>query len=91
MPKKFTARVVADKADKTVQVNLVRRMTHPVYGKLYTSSSRLAVHDPRNAAHIGDLVEIEESRPVSATKRFVLKKIVETGHEAIELKSEEEV
>ncbi|RWZ79561.1 MAG: 30S ribosomal protein S17 [Candidatus Chaera renei] len=91
MPKKFIAKVVSDKTDKTVQVNLVRRMTHPLYGKQYTNSRRLAVHDPKNVAQVGDLVEITEIRPVSATKRFALKRVVESGQGVVELKDEEAV
>ena len=91
MAKKLTGVVTSDVRDKTITVLVTRRETHPIYGKQYTVSRKFSVHDEANTAHIGDKVEIEESRPVSKTKSWALTRVVEAGHAAIELKDEEEI
>lgn len=90
MAKKLVGTVTSDVQDKTIVVTITRRVTHPVYGKQYTVSKKFAVHDEKNEAHVGDKVEITETRPVSKRKSWKLDRIVETGHAAIELKQEEE-
>lgn len=90
MAKRFTGVVTSDVQDKTITVTVTRRETHPVYGKQYTVSKKFAAHDEKNEAHVGDKVEIVETRPISKNKSFKLDHIVETGHAAIELKEEEE-
>lgn len=90
MAKRFTGVVTSDAPDKTITVTVTRRETHPVYGKQYTVSKKFAVHDEKNQAHVGDKVEIVETRPISKNKSFKLERVVETGHAAIELKEEEE-
>lgn len=62
--------VVGTNAQKTATVRIDRRLQHPKYGKYYTVSKKYAVHDPESAAKVGDLIEIEECRPVSRTKRW---------------------
>lgn len=89
MAKKFTGIVTSDVQDKTIVVTVTRRETHPVYGKQYTVSRKFAAHDEKNEAHVGDKVEISETRPVSKSKSFKLDRVLETGHAAIELKEEE--
>ena len=89
MAKKFTGIVTSDVQDKTIVVTVTRRETHPIYGKQYTVSRKFAAHDEKNEAHVGDRVEISETRPVSKNKSFKLDRVVETGHAAIELKEEE--
>ena len=89
MAKKLTGIVSSDVADKTITVTVTRRETHPIYGKQYTVTTKYAAHDEKNAAHIGDRVEISEIRPVSKRKSFTLDRIVETGHASVELKDEE--
>ena len=89
MAKKYTGTVTSDVQDKTIVVTVTRRETHPIYGKQYTVSRKFAAHDEKNEAHVGDRVEISETRPVSKNKSFKLDRIVETGHAAIELKEEE--
>ena len=91
MAKKFVGVVSSDVRDKTITVVVTRRETHPIYGKQYTVSRKFAVHDEKNEAHIGDRVEIVETRPVSKTKSWTLASIVEAGHGSIELKEETEV
>jgi len=69
--------VVGDKMDKTVVVAVEDRVKHPLYGKVMRRTSKVKVHDEANAAGIGDLVLIMETRPLSATKRWRLIEIVE--------------
>ena len=89
MAKKYTGIVTSDVQDKTIVVTVTRRETHPVYGKQYTVSRKFAAHDEKNEAHVGDKVEISETRPISKNKSFKLDRVLETGHAAIELKEEE--
>ncbi|MEZ5846949.1 MAG: 30S ribosomal protein S17 [Geminicoccaceae bacterium] len=62
--------VVSDKGDKTVIVNVERRLMHPLYKKYIRRSKRYAAHDDTNAFKIGDVVRIRECRPISKTKRW---------------------
>lgn len=62
--------VVSDKMTKTVVVRVDRTETHPKYGKQYTVSQRFTAHDAQGQYHTGDRVVIEETRPLSATKRW---------------------
>ena len=68
----LSGKVVSDKMDKTVTVLVERRVKHPVYGKILTKSSKIAAHDERNESKVGDLVTIEESRPISKRKAWIL-------------------
>lgn len=77
MAKELTGIVASDKANKTIVVSVQRRKTHPLYKKQYTSSKRYQAHDENNEAKTGDKVIITETKPISATKHFVLSKIVE--------------
>src|ERR1700756_2327736 len=73
MPKRvLTGVVVSDKANKTVIVRVERRVMHPVYKKFIMRSKNYAAHDEENAFKTGDLVRIEESRPLSRTKHWVV-------------------
>ena len=69
--------VVSDKMDKTVVVEVENRVKHAVYGKVMRRTSRLKVHDETNDCGIGDRVQIMETRPTSATKRWRLVTVVE--------------
>ena len=69
--------VVSDKMDKTVVVEVEDRVKHPLYGKVLRRSSKVKAHDEGNAAGIGDLVVISETRPLSATKRWRVVEILE--------------
>jgi small subunit ribosomal protein S17 len=64
--------VVSDACDKTVIVRVERRVQHPIYKKFVTSSKKFAAHDESNRCHVGDSVRIEESRPLSKRKRWVV-------------------
>jgi small subunit ribosomal protein S17 len=72
-----TGRVVSDKMDKTVVVEVVDSAAHPTYGKIVRSNKRLKAHDERNEAVVGDTVRISETRPRSATKRWRVVEVVE--------------
>ncbi len=69
--------VVSDKMEKTIVVQIDRRMPHPVYGKMVTRSKRLKAHDEENSAKVGDTVRIMETRPLSKDKRWRLVEIVD--------------
>lgn len=69
--------VVSDKMDKTVVVEVEDRVKHPLYGKVIRRTSKVKAHDEANAAGIGDLVSIMETRPLSATKRWRIVEILE--------------
>jgi small subunit ribosomal protein S17 len=69
--------VVSDKMNKTAVVEVEDRKKHPLYGKVMRTTTKVKVHDEQNAAGIGDLVEIMETRPLSATKRWRLVEILE--------------
>jgi small subunit ribosomal protein S17 len=64
--------VVSDACDKTVIVRVERRVMHPVYKKFITHSKKYAAHDEHNKFHAGDPVQIEESRPISKRKHWVV-------------------
>jgi len=69
--------VVSDKMDKTIVVEVEDRVKHPLYGKVIRRTSKVKAHDEGNSAGIGDLVLINETRPLSATKRWRLVEILE--------------
>ena len=69
--------VVSDKRDKTIVVEVEDRVKHPLYGKVIRRTSKVKAHDEANSAGIGDLVLINETRPLSATKRWRLVEILE--------------
>ena len=64
--------VVSNVCDKTVIVRVERRVMHPVYKKFITHSKKYAAHDEHNRFHAGDAVQIEESRPISKRKHWVV-------------------
>ncbi len=70
-------RVVSDRMQKTVVVAVDRRVTHPVYGKQIVQTSKFHAHDEKGEAHMGDTVRIEETRPLSKTKRWRVREILD--------------
>ncbi|HET9016214.1 MAG TPA: 30S ribosomal protein S17 [Thermomicrobiaceae bacterium] len=70
-------RVVSDKMDKTVVVSVDYVRRHPIYRKTIRRTSKFKAHDEQNACKTGDLVLIEETRPLSKTKRWVVRQILE--------------
>jgi len=79
MPKRvLQGVVVSDKNDKTVVVNVERRFTHPLMKKTVRRTKKYHAHDEANRFKVGDTVRIEESKPISKNKRWV---VVEEGTE----------
>jgi small subunit ribosomal protein S17 len=73
MPKRqLQGVVVSDKADKTIVVDVERRFTHPILKKTVRRTKKYQAHDPENRFKVGDRVVIQESRPISKTKRWVV-------------------
>ena len=72
-------RVVSDRMDKTIVVSVERLARHPLYKRVIRLSTKFKAHDEENEARIGDTVLIEESRPLSATKRWRLVSVVQRG------------
>jgi len=70
-------RVVSDKMDKTITVMVERRVKHPIYGKFVRRSTKVHAHDERNECGIGDVVVVEQCRPLSKSKTWRLVKVVE--------------
>ena len=75
--KVYVGKVVSAKNDKTITVLVETYRKHPLYGKRVKYSKKFRAHDELNTAKEGDIVEIMETRPLSATKRFRLVKIVQ--------------
>lgn len=73
----LVGRVVSDKMDKTVTVLIERRVKHPIYDKIIVRSNKYHAHNDGNQAKAGDLVEIQESRPLSKTKAWAVTKLLE--------------
>jgi small subunit ribosomal protein S17 len=74
-------RVVSDKMDKTIVVSVERLARHPLYKRVIRLTTKFKAHDETNDAHVGDTVLIEESRPLSATKRWRLVSVVQRAGE----------
>lgn len=92
MPKRVVVGVVTrDKAPQTRRVEIPRLVRHAVYGKTMRRRTICYAHDEENISHIGDTVEIEESRPISKLKRWVLKRVVakakQTGAEIADVET----
>lgn len=71
--------VVSDKMDKTISVQVYRTVRHPKYGKYMKRSSVFKAHDEKGEAKMGDIVRIQETKPLSKTKRWKLAEIVEAA------------
>lgn len=75
--KEIIAKVIRNKMDKSITVEVDRKIKHPVYGKFVTKSTRFVAHDEKNECQVGDTVQIMETRPLSKSKRWRLVKIIE--------------
>ena len=69
--------VVSDKIEKTIVVELEDRKSHPLYGKIIRTTTKVKAHDEKGDAGVGDRVALMETRPLSATKRWRLVEILE--------------
>ena len=70
-----TGTVVSNKMDKTITLRVERRVKHPVYGKFVRKSKKIHAHDAENLCSEGDVVTVEECRPISKTKSWMLKSV----------------
>jgi small subunit ribosomal protein S17 len=75
--KTMVGRVVSDKMDKTVTVAVESLSAHPLYGRRIRKTKKLKAHDEKNEAHVGDLVRVMETRPLSKEKRWRIVEILE--------------
>lgn len=73
----LVGKVVSDKMDKTVTVLIERQLKHPLYGKIIVRSNKYHAHDEGNQAKTGDVVEIQEGRPISRTKAWTVTRVVQ--------------
>ncbi len=74
-----SAVVVSKSGDKSIKVQIDYKIKHPMYGKYIKRRTKLGVHDEKNMAGIGDVVEIAECRPISKTKSWRLVKVLKKG------------
>jgi small subunit ribosomal protein S17 len=74
--KQVVGAVVSDRMHKTIVVEVVRKRSHPFYGRVVSKAKKFYAHDEKNEAHVGDVVRLEETRPLSKLKRWRLKEIV---------------
>ena len=72
-------KVVSDKMDKTVTVLIERHVKHPLYGKIIMRSNKYHAHDETNQVKAGDMVEIQEGRPISKTKAWTVTRVVQAA------------
>ena len=77
----LSGRVISNKMNKTITVQVDRRIRHPLYGKIVTRHTKLHAHDESNECKEGDLVQIEECRPLSKSKAWRLIKVLERARE----------
>ncbi len=80
--KERTGEVISDKMAKTITVRVERRFQHPKFKKVVTSYKKFVAHDEKSEAKVGDRVRIEETRPLSKTKRWRLVEVVERNADA---------
>ena len=78
-PNTLVGKVVSDKMNKTITVLVERKIKHPLYGKTITRSKKIHAHDENNEFCIGNIVEIQETRPVSKTKAWRAIKMLSSG------------
>ena len=77
----LVGKVVSDKMDKTVTVLIERHVKHPLYGKIISRTKKYHAHDESNQVKAGDMVEIQEGRPISRTKAWVVTRVVQAAQE----------
>ena len=82
--KERTGVVVSDKMDKTITVRVDRAAHHPVYKKMVKQSKKYKAHDENKTAKMGDIVRIQETRPLSKTKRWRLVEVVKAANAAVQ-------
>jgi small subunit ribosomal protein S17 len=74
--KELIGHVVSNRMKKTIVVQVIRKKSHPLYTRVIAKAKKFYAHDENNEAHIGDVVKLEETRPLSKLKRWKLKEII---------------
>jgi small subunit ribosomal protein S17 len=74
--KELIGHVVSNRMQKTIVVQVVRKKSHPLYTRVISKAKKFYAHDEKNEAHVGDVVRLEETRPLSKLKRWQLKEIL---------------
>src|ERR1700741_3002761 len=74
--KEVVGEVVSNKMNKTIVVEVTRKKSHALYGRVISIGKKFYAHDEKNEAHVGDVVRLEETRPLSKLKRWRLKEII---------------
>ena len=77
--KSITGKVVSDSMEKTITVSIERRLRHPLYNKYIYKTTKILVHDEEMVSKVGDIVSIQESKPISKHKSWILNKVLETS------------
>jgi len=89
--KQYTGQVISDKMQKTRIVKVVRLSKHPKYGRIVKTHNKFKIHDEKNLSKMGDIVKIEETRPISKDKRFRLLNVIKADiASSIQLKDEQQ-
>jgi len=77
--KSITGKVVSNSMEKTIRVSIQRRLRHPLYNKYIYKTTKILVHDEEMVSKVGDIVSIQESKPISKNKSWILNKVIETS------------
>ena len=77
--KSITGKVVSNSMEKTVTVSIERRLRHKLYNKYIYKTTKILVHDEEMVSKVGDIVSIQESKPISKNKSWILNKVIETS------------
>jgi small subunit ribosomal protein S17 len=88
--KELIGHVVSNRMNKTIVVQVVRQKAHPLYSRVISKAKKFYAHDEKNEAHIGDVVRLEETRPLSKLKRWRLKEVLRKTNLVPELSTAEE-
>jgi small subunit ribosomal protein S17 len=83
MSRTLRGKVMSDKMDKTVVVLVERVKEHPIYRKKYSVGKRFKAHDADNTCHVGDVVEIIETKPISRDKHWMVTKVIDAAEEVL--------
>ena len=77
--KNITGKVVSNSMEKTITVSIQRRLRHPLYNKQIYKTTKILAHDEEMVSKVGDIVSIQESKPISKNKSWILNKVIETS------------
>jgi small subunit ribosomal protein S17 len=87
--KEVIGKVVSSRMQKTIVVQVVRKKSHAFYGRVISTAKKFYAHDEKNEAHVGDVVKLEETRPLSKLKRWRLKQVISRAALAPEIAATE--